>query len=603
MAAIPSYSIKQLTSAITIEKTAYLTQSAQLTLEQLKKIPREQWIISANQQHIMASPHGDWQAFELINNNLTYETVIIEIDRRSPVSYSPFYTEDQFGNFVEYPLIPQSTNYYYTRLSIPAGQSLTFYIKLTSAYTAHIGIRVNNPVFFIEKTSVNHSITGLTVGIVIGFALIQLLLYLGSGYQGYLLLTGFFIARSLLLASLMGWNIGFFYPDYPELKANEFPILTAISTVFLLAFVSDLFNIKQLHKKLYHTLLILCLGIIIFIPGSLLLSPLYNIFGSLVLYLCATLIVCCVTYLLIKQQVRLAPLLAWLCGFEILFVVLIIIGISWADSSLFDYRRLIYALGFIVNGLTITYLIGRRVYYLNKDRISAQQHALEQALQAKQAQEQLIALQQQTHESMEQKIQERTLELNIALQELELANQELERKNMLDELTGLFNRRFYDQRIVAEYRRSKRNLTPLSLVILDIDFFKKINDNYGHLAGDYCIEQVAKIIKDSLKRSTDVGCRYGGEEFCLILPDTTPQGAVELAERIRKAVEKTSLEYQEYTIQFTISCGIATYTQQPNMTPDELFAAADAALYYAKEHGRNQVHLHQDNTLSQEKNS
>ncbi|MFB0999700.1 MAG: diguanylate cyclase, partial [Colwellia sp.] len=85
-------------------------------------------------------------------------------------------------------------------------------------------------------------------------------------------------------------------------------------------------------------------------------------------------------------------------------------------------------------------------------------------------------------DALESKVQERTLELNIALQELEDANKELQEKNTLDELTGLYNRRFYDQKIQAEFRRSRRNLTPLSLVVIDIDYFKKVNDNYGHLA-------------------------------------------------------------------------------------------------------------------------
>ena len=105
------------------------------------------------------------------------------------------------------------------------------------------------------------------------------------------------------------------------------------------------------------------------------------------------------------------------------------------------------------------------------------------------------------------------------MQELEDANRELEAKNTFDDLTGLYNRRFYDQKILAEHRRSRRNLTPLSIVVIDIDHFKHVNDNYGHLAGDHCLAALAEQIKKVLRRSTDIGCRYGGEEFCLILPE------------------------------------------------------------------------------------
>jgi len=192
-------------------------------------------------------------------------------------------------------------------------------------------------------------------------------------------------------------------------------------------------------------------------------------------------------------------------------------------------------------------------------------------------------------DELEGKVQERTLELNIALQELEEVNKELQEKNTLDELSGLFNRRFYDQKILAEYRRSRRNLTPLSLVIIDIDHFKNVNDNYGHLAGDECLVAVSSCIKRCLRRSSDIGCRYGGEEFCLILPETDSKGANALAEELRESIATCQISYKGVDIHLTISCGISTYQQQKNVQPEHIFATADQALYQAKNNGRNQV--------------
>jgi diguanylate cyclase (GGDEF)-like protein len=192
-------------------------------------------------------------------------------------------------------------------------------------------------------------------------------------------------------------------------------------------------------------------------------------------------------------------------------------------------------------------------------------------------------------DELESKVQERTLELHIALQELEEANKELQEKNTLDELTGLYNRRFYDQKIQAEFRRSRRNLTPLSLVVIDIDHFKKVNDNYGHLAGDECLVAVSACIKRCLRRSADISCRYGGEEFCLILPETDSKGALVLAEELRESIETCKISYNNIAIKLTISCGISTYLQQKNVKPEQLFAVADQALYKAKDNGRNQI--------------
>jgi len=192
-------------------------------------------------------------------------------------------------------------------------------------------------------------------------------------------------------------------------------------------------------------------------------------------------------------------------------------------------------------------------------------------------------------EQLEQMVQERTLELHIALQELEEVNRELAEKTTLDELTGLFNRRCYDQKILAEHRRSRRNLTPLSLIVIDIDHFKNVNDTYGHIAGDTCIVWIADKIKQCLGRSSDIGCRYGGEEFCIILPETDAKGAIALAEQLRALIFAEKVHFEEKIIPLTISCGVSTYEQQKNILPEQIFAAADKALYVAKDSGRNQV--------------
>ena len=208
---------------------------------------------------------------------------------------------------------------------------------------------------------------------------------------------------------------------------------------------------------------------------------------------------------------------------------------------------------------------------------------------AEQTMKTLAKEQEDSQDLLEERVQERTLELNIALQELESANQELERKNVLDELTGLHNRRFYDQKILAEYRRSRRNLTAMSLVLIDVDHFKSVNDNYGHLAGDHCLIWLSTHIKQSLKRSADKAFRYGGEEFCLILPNTDAEGALLLAEQLRLAISEQAFVFQDTEIPLTISCGISTYQQQVDIGPEQIFAGADKALYQAKHDGRNQT--------------
>ncbi|TXH94849.1 MAG: GGDEF domain-containing protein [Rheinheimera sp.] len=199
--------------------------------------------------------------------------------------------------------------------------------------------------------------------------------------------------------------------------------------------------------------------------------------------------------------------------------------------------------------------------------------------------------QRETAERLEDNIQSRTLELQVALTELAEKNSALEEQNTLDALTGVRNRAYFDKKIQAEMKRSRREQRPLALVMLDIDHFKQINDQHGHLAGDAVIRGVAQRIQALLKRSSDHVCRYGGEEFALILPNTDDEGVVALAEQIREAIADTPFETEIGELSVQISAGCYAVVAAPGMVSTDYIHAADRALYQAKQQGRNQVQL------------
>jgi diguanylate cyclase (GGDEF)-like protein len=288
--------------------------------------------------------------------------------------------------------------------------------------------------------------------------------------------------------------------------------------------------------------------------------------------------------ILVSSGQRLARLfsLVFIIQFIVYVTNIILYGWQQFNASLFTFA-------FWLNSVLIGFLLSRQYTEQLEAKRIAQQEALQNEMISREAQEELLVLQNENQEQLEIRVQERTMELNIALQELADVNRELEQKNTLDSLTGLYNRRFYDQKIKAEFRRSRRNLTPLSLVIIDIDHFKSVNDTYGHLVGDNCLISLAVKIKQCLSRSTDVGCRYGGEEFCLILPETTEAGALAFAEELRQKVENSISITDEKQLSLTVSCGVSTYLHEEMATPEDLFSAADKALYSAKNLGRNQV--------------
>lgn len=178
----------------------------------------------------------------------------------------------------------------------------------------------------------------------------------------------------------------------------------------------------------------------------------------------------------------------------------------------------------------------------------------------------------------------------VSKQQLLSANTQLQGLSRTDMLTQLNNRGYWEECLSSEFNRIKRTGHISSLVIFDIDHFKKVNDTYGHQAGDEVIRETARMLRENM-RTTDVAGRYGGEEFTVILVDTRAEKAKIFAERLRKTVAACTIEYEGLTIKYTISLGIAEVNEDI-ANYQEWLECSDKSLYYAKEHGRNQVAIY-----------
>jgi diguanylate cyclase (GGDEF)-like protein len=186
---------------------------------------------------------------------------------------------------------------------------------------------------------------------------------------------------------------------------------------------------------------------------------------------------------------------------------------------------------------------------------------------------------------------QREAELIEATYRLAAAKSELQRLSSLDGLTGITNRRRFDELLAGEWKRGAREGTPLSVILGDIDHFKNYNDRYGHLAGDDCLQRVAIALRDSVSRPGDCVARFGGEEFVAILAATDSTGAQAVAEHMRAAVESLGIDHaaSPTASRATVSLGVATMVPTDNTAPEILIAAADEALYESKNGGRNRV--------------
>jgi diguanylate cyclase (GGDEF)-like protein len=167
----------------------------------------------------------------------------------------------------------------------------------------------------------------------------------------------------------------------------------------------------------------------------------------------------------------------------------------------------------------------------------------------------------------------------------------INKQAVLDALTGVPNRRSFTESLLKEYKRSQREHLPLSMIMCDVDKFKEYNDTYGHINGDMCLKKVAQTVQASLKRPTDFVARYGGEEFVVLLPTTSLEGAMHIAETIRSNIEKMGMPHRNSSplAVVTLSLGVATTEGGSDETYEHLVEHADMALYRAKELGRNRV--------------
>jgi hemerythrin len=195
--------------------------------------------------------------------------------------------------------------------------------------------------------------------------------------------------------------------------------------------------------------------------------------------------------------------------------------------------------------------------------------------------------------SLDERVADRTAALQKANEALVVANQKLEVYSQTDGLLRIANRKYFDSRLNDEWNRAIREQYPIGLLMIDVDFFKNYNDHYGHLAGDACLQAIARAASVKMVRAIDLLARFGGEEFVVMLPNTDLEGAHKVALSICEAVSRLQIPHAASSVadHVTVSVGVASILPDRQSTAAEAVAAADRALYAAKQQGRNRVRL------------
>ena len=225
--------------------------------------------------------------------------------------------------------------------------------------------------------------------------------------------------------------------------------------------------------------------------------------------------------------------------------------------------------------MLLSFALANRINYERRLREYAQQ-------ESSAAQRKLLAHQIRANEQLDRTVRERTAEL-------EKANARLKEMSSTDALTGLLNRRAFDEVSEAEYRRAIREQSSVAVLMIDLDHFKRINDQYGHHFGDLCLASAANVMQARLRRPPDIAARYGGEEFIVFLPGTDCGGAVRVAESLLAALAMTEISDGDVSLKVSASIGVASHIPDISKSLHELMKLADENLYAAKANGRNRV--------------
>lgn len=465
----------------------------------------------------------------------------------------------------------------------------SLYVRIHSASTLVAPIRLweQNALYAHE---LNLSLYyGAFFGIMTVMAIYNLVLWLFIRENAYLYYVCYVVAAMFFQATMSGFGPRYLWGASEWWRDHAMVVSVALCFIFAIAFVVRFLRLQEADPQAYRYAVagLACYVILIWIAPLLSEATLSFVAQPLGLLLCGL-----VVWLSIRQwragsnQVATFFMIGW---------TLLVLGTAVYTLMMAGFlphnlvTRHVQEIGMLAEVILLSFALAARI---NEEK-HARRMALETSLGLAQQvntiyQEQLVA-QENMNRELEDRVTARTSELQQALADLNEANARLEQLSLTDGLTGLNNRRYLDQHLPTWMEFARKQQVPLAALIIDVDHFKRINDTHGHLMGDQCLKAVAASLKATVHRPDDLVVRYGGEEFVVVLRNTEPTGAMQVAERARISIEKAHWEWEGTHIPVTISIGVAMMHPEADRDPATLLARADEALYAAKRGGRNRV--------------
>lgn len=473
-------------------------------------------------------------------------------------------------------------------MSFPPNDQSTLYIRVATSSAMQLPLEIWTPTNFYAADHYDVLGMGLFVGMM--GAMMVFSMFTAFRQASFTLYVMYTVCITGLIVAISGFAYQHLWPDSPWLQKHNIALFLTGSVSSACLFI-DRFLELSVNRHIYARFF-RGLALVLFVAALTSLVLPYSISVQLIILTAIPAMLGGSTILLTVWKTQAKELryfsLAWIALLlSSTFVAASKLG--WIPRSYWTENAIQF--GAMVESILLAYALTERSHRERVEKMAAEIKSLESEREAREAHEMTLVVQQQANENLEQKVKERTEELAAAMTELSRLNSTLKNLTEIDSLTGVRNRRYFDKRISNEWTFAKREQIPLSLLLVDVDHFKLINDQHGHLAGDDCLKAVAETLMSTLPRQSDCLARYGGEEFAVILPNTNLDGARIVGEAIRRCVERLEINLPHQVIKLTASVGIATEIPGNQISEDYLIANADAALYMAKNAGRNQVRI------------
>ncbi len=467
-------------------------------------------------------------------------------------------------------------------LTIAAGEQTWIYLRVQTTSSMQVPLILWNQNSFLAAEQARSMFEGLYYGIFSVMMLYNLFVFMAVKELSFLHYVGYITAMPLFMASLHGVAFQYLWPQATWWNDQAISVLLNLTLMFGAIFSVRFINVSANNHPLLHRWTV---GVIAF-AGVLAVAGLMVPYKYLVLPTILLAFITCSTMLVLSivRWVQQDPAARY---YTFAWVFMLLGGMVLALSKFTVLPRNLLTenaaqVGSALGVILLSIALADRLEREKKRVFETQQRLIREERKARMAQEKSLQVQREANTQLEERVQQRT-------QDLEHLNEQLLELSATDALTRLKNRGHFDRIFRSAVVRAYRYDEILSLLVLDIDHFKKFNDTYGHLVGDDCLQMVSQCIQKFITRPQDLAARYGGEEFVVLLPDTPMSGALQVAERIRMEIEKTAFPVSGDVVHLTVSIGVCSVSPAKADATKDIFKWADEALYEAKGQGRNRV--------------